>query len=359
MSRDVVFARTSARRLAPVLLRLLGSGRRDRGGGDHGDSRGPCEAEVAVGDRDEPDACRERDPTGRDDESRPRVDRERDARHQHACERHDRESRHEHRLPEPRTCACRTAEEDDHSPDAEGHHDRAPARAPPETEPERVEGERSCPVRGVRPVDGRGGEEEHRLDGRHGNRRERTPEVDLAPGDGERGDLRGQGARGDGMGEREEGGADGVDRPPDDVAVVDRAREERTREKHRRQGERERVDRAREHHDADRGREDEGSGCPCVASRDAPSQTICGDRGQDDGDHRREAHPDLAVVPRHDRAQKREVAGACRVVGQCGVDDVAERAPRPGDRRRLVRVERAMTECDETEERREAGARVR
>ena len=90
-----------ARSLAPVLLRLLGGGSRDRGGGDDGDGRRAGEAEVAVGDRDEPDSCRERDPTGRDDESRPRVDRERDARHQYACERHDRQSRHEHRLPDP------------------------------------------------------------------------------------------------------------------------------------------------------------------------------------------------------------------------------------------------------------------
>ena len=89
-------------------------------------------------------------------------------------------------------------------------------------------------------------------------------------------------------------------------------------------------------------------------------EAVRGDRGHDGGDHRREAQPELGVVPR--RRPGGGARGSPPVPGrprQRGSTTSRERALRGGDRRRLVRVERAMTERDETEHGASAGPEVR
>ncbi len=161
------------------------------------------------------------------------------------------------------------------------------------------------------------------------------------------------------MGQRQERGADRVHHPPHHAAAVDRAREERGREEHRGERQRERADRSREQHGSERGREHEGCGRTRIAAGEAAPQAIGRDRGDDGGDHRRQPHPQLGVVPRHDGMEQRHVSGAGGVVRQRTLDDVGEGASCGDHGRCLVRVERTVTERGETEHERETGAEVR
>ena len=222
-----------------------------------------------------------------------------------------------------------------------------------------MERERACAIQGVGAIDHRGGEEEERLQSCERHRRDGEPKLDLTARDYERDDLRRQRARGNRMGQRQQRGADRVHRPPHHIAAVDRAREERAREEHRGERERERPGRSREQHGSERGGEDEGCGRTRVAAGKPAPQAVGGDRGDHGGDHRRQPHPQLRVVPRHDGAEQRHVPRAGGVVRQRTLDDVGEGASSGNHRRCLVRVERTVTERGEAQYEREAGAEVR
>ena len=222
-----------------------------------------------------------------------------------------------------------------------------------------MQGERAGPVGGIGAIDHCGREEEERLQGRDRHRRDRESKLDLAARDHERDDLCGQRARRNRMGQRQERGTDGVHHPPHHVAAVDRAREERRREEHRGERQRERPDRSREQHGSERGREHEGCGRTRVAAGEAAAQAIGRYRGDHGGDHRRQPHPQLGVVPRHDGTEQRHVSRAGGVVRQRMLDDVGEGASSGDHRHCLVRVEGTVTECGEAEHERETGAEVR
>ena len=155
------------------------------------------------------------------------IDGQRDTCDEHGDERHHDEAGHQHRLPEPRPGSVRSPHEHDDAPCGEPDDHRAPAERTADAEADVVQGERAGAIRGVGAIHHRGGEEEERLESCERHRRDRESKLDLAPRDHERDDLRGQRARRNRMGQRQERGADRVHHPPHHVAAVDRAREER------------------------------------------------------------------------------------------------------------------------------------
>ena len=156
-------------------------------------------------------------------------------------------------------------------------------------------------IRGVGPVDHRGGEEEAGLDHRDRRGGEREPEVDLPPPDGDRREMGDECARGDRMREREKRRADRIDGPPDRVPALHRAREQRGREQHRRKRHGERLDRTGDPDDAEGRRQHERAGGARVPARQPASEAIRRDGRDDGGDDGGEPHPLLGVVPRRRR----------------------------------------------------------
>jgi hypothetical protein len=161
------------------------------------------------------------------------------------------------------------------------------------------------------------------------------------------------------MREREQRGADGVRRPPDDAPMLDRAREEGARDEHCREGESQRPDRAREEDDAERGRKEDRRGSARVPAGHAATEPVDGDGRHHGGGDRGKADPVLRVVPRDDRLEEREVARTRGIVGEPALDDVRERSLRRSDGYRLPRVERPPTERDGAEHESQAGTEVR
>ena len=129
--------------------------------------------------------------------------------------------------------------------DRQRHDDRVPAHPAGEPHRDVAELQRSGAIRGVCPVDRRGGQEEAGLEHRDRRGGKREPEIDLPPPDGDRGEMGDECACRDRMREREKRRADRIDGPPHRVPALHRAREERGREEHRRKRHRERLDRTR------------------------------------------------------------------------------------------------------------------
>ena len=93
-----------------------------------------------------------------------------------------------------------------------------------------------------------------------------------------------------------------------------------------------------------------------MAAGEPAPEAVDGDAGNDACHHRGQANPELRVVPGDHRLQEREVARPSRIVGECALDDVRERALCCRNRGGLVDVERPAAERHGSENERERRA---
>jgi hypothetical protein len=95
-----------------------------------------------------------------------------------------------------------------------------------------------------------------------------------------------------------------------------------------------------------------------MAAREAPAQAVRRDCRDHGGDHGRQAHQRLCVVPRDDRLQHGQVTRSRGIVGERPFDDVRERALGGGDDGGLFDVERSSPERHRAKHEREHRAGV-